>query len=1261
MPYSPPNIQPASPSPPLSPAGTEVAHHLYNPADNEDRRVPQISPNTSLRSLDAPQPPHGETSSPLGPILGDFYSYAKSVSISQEEYKERQRSSRLLQAGVREDLFHRIYALDHDEDMATIRAKLTSGWIAKFLGFLTDHRTERAIRFILPIPICLYLSYSPEILGLTITQLVVIVYLLQAALLPPVFTSVSLIWFMAVPAVCFALGIITAVWCFDTKVAEGSWSDGTADIVTLLFLTACFLIVSNWKIGPLAPLLIIGFLVCVYVTEFVLISSTNVVRHGIGLTFPPIRQLGTDVEEAIRTLPKQLQVIIYPIWKMLELLVAIGAPPNLELSVPIPSNITDIDPSFQDLVGVPVTVRLSDTGPTLVSIPGGWPIVKFFWKGKGQTGIIYSAICCALIAVGFYIASLLMPPVRNMCQQLRNGLAAIATKMSTDLMEASQELKFVPIEKAPDTNDAIISPPPIPMVTKDSKFRLTHDINAEVLHKLETVVLTTAMERIVFSPVAINSLMATTPVLAELKAQNTHMLLFASVWTILHRVVADEGYTGAHMLRSIQWKDENGQPWSYSEWFPKCIELVSASLTAVGAALSTREVSNNETSKATLNLHCEERLRTLRAEIETRWVSAQKERVLALKDLLTALQSEADHWRIQFVFWMLTSLSSLLIQPLRLAHATEKYLKSQREQSLKGLGLSIGGFMAPLPILFAGLVSPIVDLVKYLRHKCGPAKFETPPQPGLWAKLSQSVFYHPKHSLRPRHSSLYPQADEIDELVYNKASSRVEGYSRRDIPEDLEQDAIRLSTRREYHNPFQHYHVWFIIRLLLGTIGFFALQLCWDDWRTLSFLHRPRVYAHISSEYANWDELISTRVGPWACLGFLVTLTPTVEGTVKRGIVRYCGVLLGTLSAWLALVAFPRSPWGQGVWMCVTDFIMVWVAANKSTPLLGFNTAWGYAGQIFTWQQAIIIVPAYLKQADRDELALSRLVAQLIGITAAMLVSAIIIPTRCQRAARLHLADALHCLKESLAALVELAVIGDMPPRRSVNLDGNKELLNEDELWEQWDAHIQNRMKAGTNHVSRASQLLMDNNYLANIPSLRTPPALTTLMGSISRLNSYRLVFKDYLTRAKSMEDKARVAKRIEDPAIMVNVEGARRALAEVCLELEQISLLLQTAMDHYDRWHWPWQTAYKGLSRDVLMHIFETCANQTTYKIHSLANQIVGLQHLLGPENAMMEDDKVVEEYVLLLLDRRAIMWSFLLVELEEYRWLAAHLFNIE
>eukprot|EP01054_Gregarina_sp_Poly1_P003497 Gregarina_sp_Poly_1__3496@NODE_2017_length_2849_cov_229_177570_g344_i1_p1_GENE_NODE_2017_length_2849_cov_229_177570_g344_i1NODE_2017_length_2849_cov_229_177570_g344_i1_p1_ORF_typecomplete_len752_score102_18FUSC_2/PF13515_6/1_3e04FUSC_2/PF13515_6/7_1e03FUSC_2/PF13515_6/1_2e11ALMT/PF11744_8/2_2e03ALMT/PF11744_8/4_6e09FUSC/PF04632_12/1_3e02FUSC/PF04632_12/2_4e03FUSC/PF04632_12/5_5e08FUSC/PF04632_12/8_2e02ArAE_1/PF06081_11/0_11ABC_membrane_3/PF13748_6/0_15ABC_membrane_3/PF13748_6/5e03_NODE_2017_leng len=663
-------------------------------------------------------------------------------------------------------------------------------------------------------------------------------------------------------------------------------------------------------------------------------------------------------------------------------------------------------------------------------------------------------------------------------------------------------------------------------------------------------------------------------------------------------------------------------------------------LGAIGVALATPEVPRDAAAKATLHSQVENQIESLREAIDKRWKS-HLQLTLAVRSVVSAFPAEVNYWRIQFTFWFYLLTTCLWITPSKLASATLEYLNQQKERSLEAMERSVGGFIAPLAIFSAGLVSPVVDATRYLKRRYWPPP--TPPSShtaGVWATVSENVFYQPHHMrqsraiLHIREATRRPQKMALDWSATNLRSD--EGVK----------CLQPLRPRDERHNVFQHYQLWFTLRIIIGTICFMVLQLLGDGWRTW----KPRRYRDLHNDIVDWGELVSSWLGPWAYFGFLATLSISLEGTVKRGLLRFCGAVLGTFAAWLCLVIFPRSAWGQGIWMCIFDFAAVWFAAHNKTPLLSLDPTWGYGVQIFIWQQALIIVPAYLHQAAANELVISCLFSQIIGVSAAIAAAAVIAPTRCSRAVRLHLADAWFCLKESMVGLIELSFLGDLPWGDSSTFKTKS--FGVEEAWDEWTAHVGLRCEAANSHLRRARILFDDNNYLSKI--FDSPKSLMTICNSIERLSSYRMLFRDCLYLAKKVEETRATPLTKDDPAVMVNMESARRALADVCKELDKISLLLVTAVDHFQRWHWPWQQS-DAMTGARLGEIFETCADQATLRLRSLATHVME-QNLLFAEDHQNSSFDGGDSFTL-LLDRRSIMWAFLHIELEEYRWITAQI----
>lgn len=140
----------------------------------------------------------------------------------------------------------------------------------------------------------------------------------------------------------------------------------------------------------------------------------------------------------------------------------------------------------------------------------------------------------------------------------------------------------------------------------------------------------------------------------------------------------------------------------------------------------------------------------------------------------------------------------------------------------------------------------------------------------------------------------------------------------------------------------------------------------------------------------------ASKFGGWFTLGFITTFCLTLEGTVHKGSLRIIGTCAGAFSAWLALVCFEDSIYGLIAWMSVTNFVVFSTTSHTENPLLGSNPSFGYAAQLFTYTQSIIVISVFKKIGSRDYITLNRLLANLSGIVVSIILSHIL-PYRASR------------------------------------------------------------------------------------------------------------------------------------------------------------------------------------------------------------------------------------------------------------------------
>jgi hypothetical protein len=139
---------------------------------------------------------------------------------------------------------------------------------------------------------------------------------------------------------------------------------------------------------------------------------------------------------------------------------------------------------------------------------------------------------------------------------------------------------------------------------------------------------------------------------------------------------------------------------------------------------------------------------------------------------------------------------------------------------------------------------------------------------------------------------------------------------------------------------------------------------------------------------------IAGKFASWAALGFLVGLMPSPENTLHKTMLRIVGTLAGGLMALAAVgVCGSDNSTGLLVWLVCTLGVSVAVSCHAEDPLLGYNVSYGYAFQLFTYTQAIVVIEAYHQVSSVGQLFVSRVFGQLVGTLVAVAISHVVLPT----------------------------------------------------------------------------------------------------------------------------------------------------------------------------------------------------------------------------------------------------------------------------
>lgn len=186
--------------------------------------------------------------------------------------------------------------------------------------------------------------------------------------------------------------------------------------------------------------------------------------------------------------------------------------------------------------------------------------------------------------------------------------------------------------------------------------------------------------------------------------------------------------------------------------------------------------------------------------------------------------------------------------------------------------------------------------------------------------------------------------------------------------------------------------VW-CIKYALGMALLLVISVYWPAYQTDFALASKDNPARLA---------ISTTNGGWVIVAYCFATTQTAEGSVKKGLLRMVGTVLGAFSGWLALLACEDSsskvkfnPYGILAWMIVTSLIMTFISTERGFGArIALSSSYGYGPIYFVVTQAIVIYTAFgLAQAFgpevRNEIALNRMVANLVGIAMAILLAVV--------------------------------------------------------------------------------------------------------------------------------------------------------------------------------------------------------------------------------------------------------------------------------
>ena len=183
-----------------------------------------------------------------------------------------------------------------------------------------------------------------------------------------------------------------------------------------------------------------------------------------------------------------------------------------------------------------------------------------------------------------------------------------------------------------------------------------------------------------------------------------------------------------------------------------------------------------------------------------------------------------------------------------------------------------------------------------------------------------------------------------------------------------------------------------IIWSIKYTIGFITLLLMEGYWPAYQRNFAVFVDDQIRGTYAFQN-------GGWAIASYCFATTQTTEGSVKKGILRMTGTIVGSFSAWLALTVCEDDRYdklynvpGLVAWMTITSIFATYVSTERGfSARISLSNDYAFGPIYFLIAQIIIVCNTiyFSGPQGRDAMVVNRLFSNLVGIFMSMILAVI--------------------------------------------------------------------------------------------------------------------------------------------------------------------------------------------------------------------------------------------------------------------------------
>jgi len=207
---------------------------------------------------------------------------------------------------------------------------------------------------------------------------------------------------------------------------------------------------------------------------------------------------------------------------------------------------------------------------------------------------------------------------------------------------------------------------------------------------------------------------------------------------------------------------------------------------------------------------------------------------------------------------------------------------------------------------------------------------------------------------------------------------------------------LKMLFRKSYWSsmnvaPYNEFYkfVW-CIKYTAGFVILLVMAVYWDGYN-------ENFSIHATLPKGQFGAVFSTLNGGWTIIAYCFATTQSTEGSVKKGILRCLGTVSGGFFGWLALIACEDSSFDSGfnsyglvAWLTITTAAATYSATNRGFfARLGLSGDYSFGPIYFVITEVIVVMYCFLYfgPAGRHDVAINRIVSNLVGIVLAMLLT----------------------------------------------------------------------------------------------------------------------------------------------------------------------------------------------------------------------------------------------------------------------------------